>query len=153
MKVAWLALPLCLVACGSAESPSNLLFTGDFVLVGESDWASGQSCQYVAAADQTICSWGRLSISVDSIASSVFGTDVHQGDRFGPVVHQDSVSYAQRVSVGNGCVVFIAGNTVRPNGPGILSTDSLQFTGINLVGETIHWAYTAVQVQRPKPCV
>lgn len=151
MKLAWVVLVSCGVACGDT-GPSDLLFTGDFTLVGESDWAGGQSCQYIAAADQTVCSWGRFSVSVDSVAISVFGTDVHQGDRFGPLLQRDSVNYAVRVGVGNGCVVFISGNTVRPNGSGVLSTDSLQFTGINLVGQTVRWAYTPVQVQRPRIC-
>jgi hypothetical protein len=146
-------LALCL-ACGNWLTPPGpeVVFTGDFQLARESDWAGGQACQYVAPMDQTVCSWGRLAITVDSIASSVLGTDVHQGDQLGPVVHRDSAVFAVRFGVGNVCTVFISGNTVKPNGPGVLAADSLRFDGRNLLGDSVRWVYAPVQVQRPKSC-
>ena len=151
--VGWAALGSCL-ACGDWITPpgQDVVFFGHFTLARESDWTGGQACQYVAPMDQTVCSWGRLSISVDSIVSSVFGSDVHQGDQLGPLVRRDSALFAVRFGVGNVCTVFIAGNTVKPNGPGVLSADSLQFNGRNLLGDSIRWVYAPVQVQRPKSC-
>jgi hypothetical protein len=154
VKVAcWVALGWCL-ACGSWITPPqrDVFFSGDFTLARESDWTGGQACQYVAAMDQTVCSWGRLSITVDSIASSVLGTDVHQGDQLGPLVQRDSVAFAVRFGVGSACTVFISGNTVKPNGPGVLSADSLRFDGLNLLGDSVRWVYAPVQVQRPPSC-
>ena len=142
----------CGIACQNGESPGPDVFTCDFVLAGESDWAGGQSCQYVMPVDQTVCSWGRLTVSVDTVVRSVFGSDVHQGGQSGPLVHQDSVAYAFRVGVGNVCTLFIAGNTVKPNGPGVLAADSLRFAGHDLLGDTVRWVYAPVQVQRPKQC-
>ncbi|HET9709323.1 MAG TPA: hypothetical protein VFP39_13580 [Gemmatimonadales bacterium] len=152
-RASWVALVSCL-ACGNwLTSPHpEVVFTGDFQLAQESDWSGGQACQYVVAMDQTVCSWGRLAISVDSIASSVLGTDVHQGDQLGPIVHRDSVEFAVRFGVGNVCTVFISGNTVKPNGPGVLSADSLRFDGRNLLGDSVRWVYASLQVQRPKSC-
>ena len=152
-RAGWVALGSCL-ACSSwlTTSRPEVAFTGDFQLARESDWSGGQACQYVAPMDQTVCSWGRLAISVDSIMSSVLGTDVHQGDQLGPVVHRDSVEFAVRIGLGNVCTVFISGNFVQPNGPGVLSADSLRFTGRNLVGDSVRWVYVPVQVQRPKSC-
>jgi hypothetical protein len=152
-RACWIALVSCL-GCGNWSTPRQpeVVFSGDFQLARESDWTGGQACQYVAPMDQTVCSWGRLSITVDSIASSVLGTDVHQGDQLGPVVHRDSVLFAERFGVGNVCTVFISGNTVKPNGPGVLSADSLRFDGRNLLGDSVHWVYAPVQVQRPPSC-
>ena len=143
---------MCCVACTNYVAPVSPVFTGDFVLANESDWAGGQACDYVVPADQTVCKWGRLSLSVDSVLSSVFGSDVHQGTASGPLLNRDSVVYAVRFGVGNVCTVFIAGNTVKPNGPGVLGVDSLRFTGLNLVGDSVRWVYAPVQVQRPKQC-
>ncbi len=142
----------CCAACRTTDAPAAGIFSGDFVLVRESDWSAGQACQYVASVDQTVCSWGRLSVTVDSVARSVFGSDVHQGDRLGPVVHQDSVVYAVRFGAGNGCSMFIAGNTVKPNGPGVLATDTLQFVGYTLLGDTVRWVYAGTQVTQPRAC-
>jgi hypothetical protein len=152
-RAGWVVLASCL-ACGNWSTPprAEVVFSGDFQLARESDWTGGQACQYIAAIDQTVCSWGRLAISVDSIASSVLGTDVHQGDQLGPVVHRDSVAFAVRFGVGNVCTVFISGNTVKPNGPGVLAADSLRFDGQNLLGDSVRWVYAPVQVQRPKSC-
>ena len=152
-RVGWVALAACL-ACGGGLTPPRpeVVFSGDFQLARESDWTGGQACQYVAVMDQTVCSWGRLAISVDSFASSVLGTEVHQGDQLGPVVHRDSVAFAVRFGVGNVCTVVISGNTVKPNGPGVLSADSLQFDGQNLLGDSVRWVYAPVQVQRPQRC-
>jgi hypothetical protein len=142
------------LACGTwlPSPPPDVVFAGDFQLARESDWTGGQSCQYVAAMDQTVCSWGRLAITVDSFASSVLGTEVHQGNQLGPVVHRDSVEFAVRFGVGNVCTVFIAGNTVQPNGPGVLAADSLLFEGRNLLGDSIRWVYAPVQVERSPSC-
>lgn len=142
------------LACGNWLTPPQpeIVFSGSFQLARESDWSGGQACQYVAAMDQTVCSWGRLAITVDSIASSVLGTDVHQGDQLGPVVQRDSALFAVRFGVGNVCTVFIAGNTVKPNGAGVLGADSLQFDGLNLLGDSVRWVYAPVQLQRPKSC-
>ena len=152
-RAGWVVLASCL-ACGNWLTPprADVVFSGDFQLARESDWTGGQACQYIAAIDQTVCSWGRLAISVDSIASSVLGTDVHQGDQLGPVVHRDSVAFAVRFGVGNVCTVFISGNAVKPNGPGVLAADSLRFDGQNLLGDSVRWVYAPVQVQRPKSC-
>jgi hypothetical protein len=152
-RAGWIVLASCL-ACGNWLTPprAEVVFSGDFQLARESDWTGGQACQYVAALDLTVCSWGRLAITVDSIASSVLGTDVHQGDQLGPVVHRDSVAFAVRFGVGNVCTVFISGNTVKPNGPGVLAADSLRFDGQNLLGDSVRWVYAPVQVQRPKSC-
>ena len=152
-RAGWVVLASCL-ACGNWLTPprADVVFSGDFQLARESDWTGGQACQYIAAIDQTVCSWGRLAISVDSIASSVLGTDVHQGDQLGPVVHRDSVAFAVRFGVGNVCTVFISGNTVKPNGPGVLAADSLRFEGQNLLGDSVRWVYSPVQIQRPKSC-
>jgi hypothetical protein len=151
-RACWFAVWWC-VACGSSVTPPlDRVFSGDFILARESDWPGGQSCQYVIPVDQTVCSWGRLTVTEDSFASSVLGSDVHQGDRFGPLVHRDSVLYAQRFQVRDLCTVVIIGNTVKPNGPGVLSADSLQFAGYNLLGDTIRWVYAAVQVQRARLC-
>ena len=142
----------CCVACDRGASPFvPAVFTGDFVLAGESDWAGGQACTYVMPVDQTVCNWGRLSVSVDSVVQSVFGSDVHQGGQTGPLLHRDSVLYAVRIGVGNVCTVFIAGNTVKPNGPGVLA-DSLRFTGENLLGDSVRWVYAPVQISRPRQC-
>lgn len=152
-RACWVVVGWCL-ACGTGETPPlpEPSFTGDFVLAFESDWPGGEACQYVSSADQTTCSWGRLSISVDSIVRSVLGSDVHQGDRLGPLVHEDSTVYAVRVGVGNGCTVFVAGNTIKPNGPGVLAADSLRFTGLSLLGDSIRWVYVPVRVQQPRSC-
>ncbi len=147
------ALVSCL-ACGNwlTRPRPEIVFSGDFQLARESDWTGGQACQYIAAMDQTVCSWGRLAITVDSIASSVLGTEVHQGGQLGPVVHRDSVVFAVRFGVGNVCTVFISGNTVKPNGPGVLAADSLRFDGQNLLGGSVSWVYAPVLVQRPQSC-
>lgn len=152
-RVCWVALASCL-ACGNWWTPPqpDVVFSGDFQLARESDWAGGQACQYVAAMDQTVCSWGRLAITIDSIASSVLGTDVHQGDQSGPVVHRDSAVFAVRFGVGNVCTVFISGNTVKPNGPGVLTADSLRFDGRSLLGDSVRWVYAPLQVQQPRSC-
>jgi len=144
----------CCLACDNWITPprQDAVFSGDFTLARESDWTGGQACQYVAAMDQTVCNWGHLSITVDTILRSVLGADVHQGDQLGPVVHRDSVVFAVRFGVGSACVVFIAGNTVKPNGPGVLLADSLQFDGVNLLGDSIRWVYAPVQVQRSRRC-
>ncbi len=150
--VRWAALGCCLACGDNTPAGPEVVFSGNFTLTRESDWTGGQACQYVAAMDQTVCSWGLLSITVDSFASSVFGTDVHQGGQMGPLVQRDSALFAQRFSVGNVCTVFIRNNTVKPNGPGVLSADSLLFDGFNLVGDSIRWVYVPLQVQRPRSC-
>lgn len=154
MKVSSVVLLGVCFACSSGEVPPtpDPVFTGDFVLARESDWPGGQACQYMAAMDQTVCSWGRLSVSVDSFVQSVFGTDIHQGSASGPVVHRDSINYAVRVGVGNQCTVFVAGTVVKPNGPGILGSDSLQFAGYDLLGDSVRWVYTPVLVRQPQTC-
>ena len=154
MRLAGWAVLGCCLACGNwiTLPTRDVVFTGHFDLARESDWSGGQACQYVAAMDQTVCSWGRLWISVDSIVSSVLGTDVHQGNQLGPLVHRDSVVFAVRFGVGNACTVFISGNTMRPNGPGVQEADSLRFDGRNLLGDSVRWVYAPVQVERPQSC-
>jgi len=152
MKLAWGVALWCCIACRDTASPPEPgIFSGDFVLGGESDWTGGQACNYVIPADQTVCSWGRLSVSVDTVLQSVFGSDVHQGTATGPLVHRDSVLYAERIGVGNVCTVFIAGNVTKPNGAGVLG-DSLRFSGHNLLGDSVRWVYAPVQIQRPRQC-
>ena len=152
-RAGWAAVAACL-ACGNWLTPPRpeVAFTGDFQLARESDWSGGQACQYVAAMDQTVCSWGRLAISVDSVMSSVLGTDVHQGDQLGPVVQRDSVEFAVQIGLGNVCTVFVSGNFVQPNGPGVLAADSLRFYGRNLLGDSVRWVYTPVRVQQSQRC-
>ena len=152
-RACWVALASCL-ACGDWLTPPQpeVVFSGDFQLARESDWTGGQACQYVAAMDQTVCSWGRLTITVDSFASSVLGTDVHQGDQLGPIVQRDSALFAARFGVGSVCTVFISGNTTKPNGSGVLAADSLRFDGQNLLGDSVRWVYAPLQVQRSKRC-
>jgi hypothetical protein len=140
------------VACRNTETPHDGVFTGDFLLARESDWPGGQACDYVIPMDETVCNWGRLSVTVDSIAASVFGSDVHLGGPSGPLLRRDSVLYAVRVGVGNACTVFIAGNAVKPNGPGVLAADTLQFAGRSLLGDSVRWVYAPVQVQRASRC-
>jgi hypothetical protein len=41
---------------------------------------------------------------------------------------------------------------VKPNGAGVLGADSLQFDGLNLLGDSVRWVYAPVQLQRPKSC-
>lgn len=149
-----MALGCCLACSDWIPQPgSEVVFSGHFTLARESDWTGGQACHYVAAMDQTVCSWGHLWISVDSFALSAFGTDVHQGGLAGPLLQRDSVQFAARFGVRNVCAVFILGKASRPNGPGVLSADSLRFEGFNLLGDSVRWVYTPLQVQRPNSCV
>jgi hypothetical protein len=152
-RASWVASAACL-ACGNWLTPAQpeVAFSGYFQLARESDWNGGQACQYVAAMDQTVCSWGRLAISVDSVMSSVLGTDIHQGDQLGPVVQRDSVEFDVQIGLGNVCTVFVSGNFVQPNGPGVLAADSLRFSGRNLLGDSVRWVYAPLQVQRAKRC-
>src|SRR5690349_1843815 len=89
-RIAWLVAVLT-TACANEPTrppppppppppaPGAATFYGDFRLVQADDWVAKQSCNYVMPVDQTVCSWGLLSITADQSAISVRGYDVHAG--------------------------------------------------------------------------
>lgn len=126
-------------------------FFGDFTLVQADDWAAGQRCNHILELDQTVCSWGRLSITTDPAAVSVRGFDVHAGLLSGPVIYQDSVSFTIPLRVLDACTVAIDSIEVTPNGRGTLSGNTLRFDGRN-AASSLSWVYSVVWVQRGTPC-
>ena len=127
-------------------------FVGDFTLVGADDWVDKQACNYVIPMDQTVCSWGRLSIAADLTARSVRGVDIHQGVASGYVVFQDSGAVVTTARVVDACTLAIDSVQLTPNGSGVLHGDTLRFAGHDTSGAVLSWVYVAGQVQRPASC-
>ena len=158
-QLAWLVVTFIAggaLACGHAPTQSMQppvgVFYGDFRLVQADDWVAKQACNYVIPVDQTVCSWGRLTITPDQLAESVRGFDVHAGLASGPVIHRDSVSYAASVRVLDACTVAIDSTGVTPNGRGVLAGDTLHFYGHNAAGDSLSWGYSVDQVTLAKAC-
>ena len=127
-------------------------FVGDLTLVSADDWVDKQACNYVIPMDQTVCSWGRLSIAADLTARSVRGSDVHQGVASGYVVYRDSGVVVATARVVDACTLAIDSVQLTPNGSGVLHGDTLRFAGHDTSGAVLSWVYVAVQVQRPASC-
>ena len=152
----WLVATLFLsgvAGCGEeATQPAAALFSGDFTLVAADDWVAQQRCNYVIPTDETICSWGRLTVTGDYQAISVRGSDVHLGGASGPLIHQDSIVYIAPLHRLDPCTVSIDSTGVTPNGRGALTADTLRFTGHNSTGDSLSWVYGTLQVQQPVGC-
>ena len=132
--------------------PAVVVFSGTFTLAQAGDWVAYQACNYVIPMDQTVCDWGRLTVTTDQVLVSVRGFDVHQGGVFGPLIFRDSIIYTVALRVLDPCSVAIDSTGVTPNGRGALRADTLRFAGRGTLGESLSWAYKAVQVQHPMPC-
>ena len=141
------------IACGHEPTATAVVvFSGDFTLVQADDWVAKQACNYVMPVDQTVCSWGRLTVRADQVAVSVRGSDVHAGLASGPLIHRDSVTYTAALRVVDACTVALDSTGVTPNGRGILAGDTLHFYGHGSLGDSLSWGYVVVQVQLARPC-
>ena len=165
-RIAWL-LAVTLTACQTTLTPPSPppppppppspppppTFSGDFRLVEADDWVAKQACNYVIPMDQTVCSWGRLTVTMDQSAVSVRGYDVYLGPGpGGPPLHRDSVTYTAPLRVVDACAIAIDSTGVTPNGRGVLAGDSLHFYGHGSLGDSLSWGYLVVQVQFASPC-
>jgi hypothetical protein len=145
-------------ACGREVTPPTgkpvppAVFSGTFTLVRADDWINKQACNYVAPADNTVCGWGRLTVTSDSVAISVRGSDVHLGGFLGPLLNQDSSVMTLPLRVINACTVAIDSIGFGPNGRGTLTGDSLRFDGRAPAGDSLSWVYRVDQVVRPPSC-
>lgn len=155
------ALSLACWACLGNEStapatphpPGTIPISGSFTLVQSNQWVALQRCNYILPMDQTVCSWGRLTLTTDTLAFSILGFDVFLGGGpTGPPLYRDSVMYSMPIRVIDSCRVAIDSTAVSPNGTGWLQSDTLRFTGRNLPGDSISWAYRVDHAEHAAPC-
>lgn len=157
-RCGWLVAPLLALtalACGhepSTQPRGPAAFSGEFKLVAADDWTAKQSCNYVIPTDEWVCTWGHLAITADRLAISVRGYVVHLGLPSGPVIHQDSIRYVAPVRILDPCSVAIDSTGITPNGQGVLAGDTLHFYGHSMLGDSLSWGYSVVQVQLTSPC-
>ena len=133
-------------------APGGLGVAGDYVLVWTDDWVAAQRCNYVMFVDHTVCGWGRLTLTSDTVAISVLGSDVHAGLGSGPLIGHDSVVDTTALRLIDACMLAVDDTLVEPNGVGTLSGDTLRFVGRGLFGLTLHWHYTVVQLRGGATC-